>query len=142
MSNLNASETTVNLLYAVPTIIQIVVIFGCFVFAIFRIRQFPKPATWLAAGLVVILCNRVGGWIGTILLARTTTPQNFVFYNSMLSMLLILIGTTGLAMMVYAVFAERTTTRTNVLHTNDDRTSKTNVTPSKDSNPYSTPSAS
>ena len=91
-NNSAVSEIMLVIIYAAPTLFQLIVISGGVLFAITRIRRFPKPASWLAAGLAAILIGRIFGWLGSVYFARTMKVEDFAFYNSILSMLLSLIA--------------------------------------------------
>ena len=139
-NNTAVSEIVLGILYAAPALFQLLVIFGGILFAVTKVRRFPKPGFWLAFGLAIILGSRIFAWIGTIFLSRTATTESFVFFNSILSMISSLSCTGGFVLIIYAVFVSRSDDASREFPETEG-VSRKNIDMSKDSNPYSTPSS-
>ncbi len=140
MNNSPASELMFYLLLAVPPLLQLLVLVGGILFAITRMRRFPTAAKWLIVGLTAILLGSV--WMaGQILFGtRTTQPEDFVFYNSILSIMVVLASSAGLVSMIYAVFVSRSDGESSEFPIYEG-TPRRNIESSNDSNPYSAPAA-
>lgn len=139
-NGVSITDILLGILFAGPAILNILVILGGLVFAVTRIRKYPKPATWLAAGLALVLVSRISGWVGNVYLARTYGTENGIYYQGVLSGILTLVMTSGLVSIIYAVFVSRSDKPSEAIPRSDQR--KVSSAPlEKDSNPYSTPSA-
>jgi hypothetical protein len=119
-------------------LLEFLVLVGGLAFALVRRRSLPRPAAWLAAGLTLVLCGRMAGWLGRIFLASVLVQTDFALYSAVLSILTGAISTVGLIFIICSVFMSRSDTEPgnppcNVEATNDLSDS------SNGENPYSPP---
>jgi uncharacterized membrane protein SirB2 len=140
MNSGTLSEAMLGILYAAPSLIQTLVLLGGIVFAMTQIHKFPKPAIWLALGLSLMLIARVMGWAGTLFLSRTTTATEFASSNVMLSTMLVLVSTAGLAVVIGAVFVSRSSHASAEFPGREGRVRKP-AGSTNNPNPYTAPSS-
>ena len=124
-----------NLLYAVGTLFQVMVLLGGIVYGLSHIGRYRKAAYLLIGGLSLILFSRIAAWVGILLISNLFSPSAEIFgiFNLAMSAL----NGFGLLLIIMAVFADRTMRG---LTTEPDNRRVTNASHAVDSsNPYSTP---
>ena len=126
------------LLYAVPIAIQILVLLGGIIFGATKMTAFPRPAKWLVLGLVFILASHSLGWIGRLILVRQIGAEEFVFYNGLISLVLVALNAVGMITIMGAVFVARDIKPWSQKRDHSDNLDA-QFTPTTDPNPYTTP---
>lgn len=142
INNSVVSEFMLFVLLVIPALFQTLVILFGLIFAITRIRIFPKPARWLIAGLSLFLVGRGLGWLGSAYLARMVTPGELAYYHSILSFITNMTCSTGLVAMIYAVFVSRSEPDSRTPTWDEGSSMDAANLRNRDSNPYSTPASS
>ena len=137
------SATALAILAALPSLMQLLVLLVGIVFALARIRRFPRASTLLIVGLALLLVARIAGWIGTIYLSRTVGVGSggFAIYHGLLSLMSGLMNAGGMVMIILAVFASRD--EVVIEQADDDRqdAQQNNDQPDDPANPYSAPAS-
>ncbi|TWT80175.1 hypothetical protein CA13_15880 [Planctomycetes bacterium CA13] len=138
MSVNTGSDLMLGALYAAPSLIQMIAIFGGVLFALTKMRRYPKPATYLAAGLASILISRIGSTIASIYIAQSMPSNDYLFYYSILGTVTALVSAVGLVLIIGAVFVSRSDGLPGDLPGTNGVPRK-NSGSENDSNPYTAP---
>ncbi|MCA9196321.1 MAG: hypothetical protein KDA87_02245 [Planctomycetales bacterium] len=124
-----------NLLYAVGTLFQVMVLLGGIVYGLSHIGRYRKAAYLLIGGLSLILFSRIAAWVGILLISNLFSPSAEIFgiFNLAMSAL----NGFGLLLIILSVFADR---GVRDLATEPDNHVFSPASHTVDSsNPYSTP---
>lgn len=140
MDNGAISKFMLGLMFSAPTWLPLLAIIGMILFAFSKMLRCRRPAIYLTAGLVFILIGRLLNIVASLYLARTLTPDEFAFYNFILTIFRMLADVFGLGLMTRAVFVSRADRQPVDQGKLTDSPSQ-RMDSESDSNPYLPPSA-
>ena len=134
---MSTDSTWIALIHVSPIVMSIAVLLAALIYALLKRSESPQAGNAVLAGLFLMFVARIGGVLGSVLLARSLSVQEMAYAAGILNFGSTLVSLAGLGLVVMAVFMDRRPIESQLQR----ETTTAPRDPHPDSNPFKSPLA-